>query len=434
VLDLLRGQGDGACYTSPDSLGGATLGLRKTDIVIVGAGAAGLWAAATCARSGATTLLLEKTPRTGTKVLASGGTRCNLTTTLDARAAGQLFGPEGARFLAPAFRALSPSKVRERFHEMGVPTKTEPEFDKVFPASDSARDVRDALEREARRAGATIALDQPVQGVEAVDGGWTVSTPSGPVASTALLLCTGGRSYPKTGTTGDGYAWLRSLQLEVVDLAPALVPLTSSAPWVKSLSGISVDAQLRFGKNRRRRPVLFTHVGLSGPGPMDMSVHLTRCPGPVDLLVDLLPDHTWEQVRTTLVAGAAAKGAPRVCKLIKLPRRLVEAVVLQAGIGEPNPRAVDLSRSARHHLVDALKGLAVPITGTTGYDRAEVTAGGLALHQVDRKTMAVRGHPGLYVFGELLDLSGPIGGLNFQAAFATAELAGLAASARVVKH
>jgi hypothetical protein len=409
----------------------ARLSMRKSDIVIVGAGAAGLWAAATCARNGSSTLLLEKTPRTGTKVLASGGTRCNLTTTLDARAAAQLFGPEGAKFLAPAFRALPPKRVRERFHEMGLPTKIEAEFKKVFPASDSARDVRDALEREARRAGATIALDRPVRGIKAVEGGWVVSTQAGPIMSTALLLCTGGRSYPKSGTTGDGYAWLRSLQLEVVDLAPALVPLTSSAAWVKALSGISVDAELRFGKNRRRRPVLFTHVGLSGPGPMDMSVHLTRCRGPVDLLVDLLPDHTWEQLRDTLVEAAAARGAPRVAKLIELPRRLVEAVVLQAGIGEPNPRAVDLSRKARHQLVDTLKGLAVPITGTTGYDRAEVTAGGLALHQVERKTMGVRRHPGLYVFGELLDLSGPIGGLNFQAAFATAELAGLAAAAYV---
>ncbi len=401
--------------------------MDSNDIVIVGAGAAGLWAAAVCARSGRDTLVLEKTGRTGTKVLASGGSRCNLTTTLGARAASQLFGKEGARFVSPAFAALPPQAVRERFSALGVPTSIEAQFEKVFPTSNKARDVRDALQADALKSGAVIETNQAVLNVSTDANGWQVQTASATLSCRAVLLCCGGQSFPKTGTTGDAYAWLRALGLEVVPPVPALVPLTSTAKWAKALSGLSVDAEVRIGKYRRRRPVLFTHLGLSGPGPMDASVHVSRATRSVDLLVDLLPDHSWEALRQMLVEAASRKGAPRLVRLIPLQRRLVETVAMVAGLSEPNPRAADISKAQRNQLVNTLKGLPVPIDGTTGFDHAEVTAGGLALHEVDRKTMEVKAHPGLYVFGELLDLTGPIGGLNFQAAFATAELAGLAA-------
>ncbi len=390
---------------------------------MVGAGAAGLWAAGVCAAAGARTLVIEKTPRTGTKVLASGGTRCNLTTTLGPREAAKLFGPSAARFLTPAFLALPPAAVRARFHALGVPTKTEEALEKVFPVSDSARQVRDALERHARANGAEFLFNQGVRGVRRTEAGWSVSIPAGTVHCDKLLLCVGGKSYPKTGTTGDGYAWLRALKLHVVDPVPALVPLVSSAAWVHELTGVSLDAEARIGTSRRRRPTLFTHVGLSGPAPMDVSVHVSRSSGPVDVLLDLLPDHTWEDLRGLLIDAAGRRGGPHIAGLLPLPRRLIEAVCVQAGLA-PNPRAFDLSKASRHRLVETLKGLPVPITGTTGFKKAEVTAGGLQLASVDRKTMEVRGHAGLYVFGELLDLTGPIGGLNFQAAFATAELAG----------
>jgi len=399
---------------------------RVTDIAIVGAGAAGLWAAGVCAASGRQTLVLEKTPRTGTKVLASGGSRCNLTTTLGPRAASQLFGPAGARFLSPAFGNLPPAAVRERFHALGVPTKTEPLFEKVFPASDSARDVRNALLSRAQGAGAEILTERPVRHVAPVEGGWSLSTGSMTVRCRALLLCPGGKSVPRSGTTGDGYAWLRSLGLKVVDPVPALVPLRSAEAWVTALTGLTVDAEVRVGKIRRRRPVLFTHKGLSGPGAMDLSVHMAR--GASVLHLDLLPDLSWEALREQLIAAGARKGAPGLVRVLPLQRRLVEAVALQAGLTNGNPRISDLTRTQRHRLVETIKSLAIPISGTTGFKAAEVTAGGLALGEVDRKTMEVRSHPGLYVFGELLDVAGPIGGLNFQAAFATAELAAIHAS------
>lgn len=420
---------------------------QECEIAIVGAGAAGLWAAALAARAGRDILLLEKTPRTGTKVLASGGTRCNLTTTLDARPAGELFGPEGARFLRPALRALSPHELRRRFEALGVETVEAP-LEKVFPKSGRARDVRDALEREVRSSGARIACDAGVLAVEPAHLGWSIVLGGGSrVACRRLILCPGGMSYPRTGTTGDGYRWLEALDLPVIQPVPALVPLASPASWVHELTGIAVqDVEVRLldldrrSCGSRRRPVLFTHRGVSGPGAMDLSVHVARAVAraaargqskPVfELDLDLVPDVSREALRDLLIEAAGRSGAPTLSRAmpVSLPRRLVQAVARQAGLEGGDPRVNGLDRAARHRLVESLKAFAIPIDGTLGFDLAEVTAGGLALTHVDPGTMRVRGHEGLYACGEILDLTGPIGGLNFQAAFATAELAALDAA------
>lgn len=428
------------------------------EIIVVGAGAAGLWAAARAAEllaaelpgKGGKVLLLEKTARAGAKILASGGTRCNLTTTLGPNEAAALFG-EAERFVQPAMRGLPPLAVREKFREMGVETIEEPALEKVFPKSQRAVDVRDALLRRAVVAGVEIRYRAEVLGVEAqAEGGWRVVLEGGALRCAKLLVCAGGQSYPGAGTTGDGYGWLRALGLKVVAPVPALVPLKSSAAWVHALSGLTVthcearvlDADGRILR-RRRRPVLFTHQGLSGPGAMDVSEPVARAHflGKVQgyqVALDLLPDISEEVLREQLAAGARAAGGPTLSRVLatvldgeELPGRLMDAVFAQAagekGGGEKGTPLSQIDRSTRNRLVDALKGLRVPVHGTLGWEKAEVTAGGLALSEVDRKTMAVRKYPGLYVFGELLDLSGPIGGLNFQAAFATAELAAKAA-------
>jgi predicted Rossmann fold flavoprotein len=417
----------------------------ECDIAVIGAGAAGLWAASVAARAGRDVLLLEKTSRTGTKVLASGGTRCNLTTTLAARRAAALFGDTGARFLAPAFRALSPTDLRERFAALGVETVEAP-LEKVFPRSGRARDVRDALERDARAAGARIECDAPVTTIVPARSereGWSIELAGGRrVACRRLIVCPGGMSYPRTGTTGDGYRWLESLELPVVEPVPALVPLSSPAPWVRELTGIAVqdaEARLRDRERRaiavRRRPLLFTHRGISGPAAMDLSVHVARAEvdarrrgraSPAHTIeIDLFPDVARESLRDRFIEAAGSTGAPTLSRVLPapLPRRLLQAVARQAAIEDADPRLNGLDRAARHRLVESLKALSIPIDGTLGFDLAEVTAGGLALTHVDAGTMRVRGREGLYACGEILDLAGPIGGLNFQAAFATAELA-----------
>jgi predicted Rossmann fold flavoprotein len=410
------------------------------DVIVIGAGAAGLWCAEVAARSGARVLVLEKTPRCGTKVLASGGTHCNLTTTLEAAAAARCYGPAGERFLRTGLRVLPPRAVRERFAAWGVPSVEAP-LEKVFPASGRALDVRDALEQAARRAGARILLDAAVAELGRDGSAWSVRLHSGVRISAArVVLASGGRSYPKSGTTGDGYVWLAALDLPLVTPVPALVPLCSPEPWVHALAGIAVqEAELRLcdgaGRElgRRERPVLFTHFGLSGPGAMDLSEPVARAGTGASFRarLDLVPRLTRDALRAALLAAAAQPGGLQAANALAqavrgaLPRRLLERVLAQAGVRD-DPRAAQLKREQRHALIEALKGLEVPIRGTLGWDKAEVTAGGLALDAVDPGTLEVRGHAGLHVCGELLDLQGPIGGLNFQSAFATAELAGLA--------
>lgn len=424
-------------------------------IAIVGAGAAGLWAAGRAAALLAErgekdgVLLLEKTPRAGSKVLASGGTRCNLTTTLGPLEAAKLFGPSGERFLKNAFRALPPLAVRERFAALGVPTEEAP-LEKVFPTSGRAVDVRDALERDARAAGARIEFEAGVDYVGRVADGFQIDLVGGRrVTCERLILCPGGKSYPKTGTTGDGYRWIADLGLPLVDPVPALVPLTSPEAWARELTGIAlqnaearlVDAERRV-LGRRRRPLVFTHHGVSGPAAMDLSVHVARAratalrrkekPPCFTLELDLAPGIDRERLRLLLIEAAGRPGNPVLGRALgellvsngaeALPRRLFARIAAQAGI-DVDVRANGLDKEKRHNLVGSIKSFAVLIDGTLGWDEAEVTSGGLALDAVNPTTMRVKSIEGLFVCGELLDLCGVIGGLSFQSAFATAELA-----------
>jgi predicted Rossmann fold flavoprotein len=402
------------------------------DVVVIGAGAAGLWVAEVAGRGGARVLVLEKTTRVGTKVLASGGSRCNLTTTLEAGQAARLFGSRGERFLRAALSALPPRQVRARFAAWGVPT-TEAPLEKVFPTSQRARDVCDALEHAARAAGAEVALEAAVTGLTPEGDGWRVHLGDGrEVRASRVVLAAGGSSFPSTGTTGEGYDWLRALDLPVVEPRPALAPLTSPASWVHDLAGLSLqEAQVRLTDGegrvlaRRTRPLLFTHRGVSGPAAMDVSTHLPQPALGCELRVDLVPTQDREQLRAALVQAAAAPGNPRLARVLaQVPRRLLAVVARQAEV-EPNPIVARLRKDERHALIEVLKGLRIPIDGTEGWDKAEVTAGGLDLRALNPRTMEVNAHPGLFVVGELLDLDGPIGGLSFLAAFATAELAGL---------
>jgi hypothetical protein len=421
----------------------------SSKIVIVGAGAAGLWAAGRAARTGASVLLLEKTARTGTKVLASGGTRCNLTTTLGPIEAARLFGQAGERFLKHAFRALPPQAVRARFEELGVPTEEAP-LEKIFPVSGRAVDVRDALERDARDAGARIEFESGVDFVRKLDGGFELELSGGCRATCErLVLCPGGKSYPKTGTTGDGYRWIADLGLPLIDPVPALVPLTSPEAWARELTGIAlqgaearlVDADRRV-LGKRRRPIVFTHHGVSGPAAMDLSVHVARgraaaqrrkeTPPCFTLELDLAPAIDRERLRLLLIEAAGRPGNPVLGRALgeilvangaeSLPRRLFARIAAQAGL-DVDVRANGLDKEKRHNLVESVKSFAVLIDGTLGWDAAEVTSGGLSLEALDPATMQVREIKNLYVCGELLDLSGPIGGLSFQSAFSTAELA-----------
>lgn len=402
------------------------------DALVLGAGAAGLWAAGTAARRGRRVLVLEKNPRVGVKVLASGGGACNLTTTLGPAEAARWFGREGERFLGPAFRALPPAAVRQAFDALGVPTEVEEALEKVWPASRRAHDVAAALLRRALEAGACVRTATPVGALQRTPSGWRVRTPHGEVEAPHVLVAVGGRSYPRTGTTGDGYPWLAAAGHALRPQAPALVPLVVDLAWVRELAGIALEARVEVLEAdgrvllARRRPLLFTHTGLSGPAAMDASRWLSLpapASGPRRLVLDLLPEASHEALRERIDQRLQAGGVLWAALPEALPTRLRRALCEQAGARADTP-ATGVSREVRHALVLALKRLELPVAGTRGWDHAEVTAGGVALAEVDAGTMASRVAPGLFLAGEVLDLDGPIGGFSFQAAFATGELAG----------
>jgi predicted Rossmann fold flavoprotein len=420
-------------------------------------------AAARAAERGARVLLLEKNRRPGVKILMSGGTRCNITNargmrrldvvsgpidpaydpalSVGIRAIEQAFGPGGA-FLRPALRALDVDATVKLFEEAGVATKVEA-GGKIFPVSDRATDVLDALVRRLECSGARVWCTSAALAIEPIDrpagggAGFLVRLAGRAVSTSRVIVCVGGRSYPGCGTTGDGYVIARRFGHTIIDPRPALVPLDAGAEWVAGLKGLSVAdaaASVRDPDHgvigRRREGVLFTHFGLSGPAILDVSRFVARsdCASRLTLRLDLVPEESQEELDRGLQAACRQGRRPPASLLPSaLPRRLGECLVAVAGI--PSDRmSPDLSRDERRRLISAIKDLNLPIRGTLGFPKAEVTSGGVSLDQVDPGTLESRMRPGLHFAGEILDLDGPIGGYNFQAAWSTGWLAGEAAA------
>jgi predicted Rossmann fold flavoprotein len=401
------------------------------DVVVIGAGAAGLLASCRAAERGRRTLLLEKNRRPGVKILMSGGTRCNITHATDNRGIVEAFGPPG-KFLHSALASLSVEATVDLFESEGVATKVE-ETGKVFPVSNKAVDVLDALLRRLQRSGATLALGEPMLEAARTETGFTLKTPSRTILASRVILTSGGQSYPGSGTTGDGYRLGAALGHTIVSPRPALVPLTVGAAWVSGLRGITIpDVGVRVleqGKvlASRRGSLLFAHFGLSGPVVLDVSRVVS---GRTDLAgialeLDLLPGLKEPEFDEFLRTAALASGKKQLASIVPeaLPRRLAEALLVQAGM-PVDRKAAALGRPDRAALVRAIKHQTLPVTGTLGFGKAEVTAGGIALEEIDSRSMRSKRVPELFVAGEVLDVDGPIGGYNFQAAFSTGWLAG----------
>jgi predicted Rossmann fold flavoprotein len=408
--------------------------MNDWDIVIIGGGSAGLMAGARAAERGRKTILLDKNREPGVKILLSGGTRCNLTHATDARGIVEAFGSNG-RFLHSALAALSPRDVVELFESEGVPTKVEPDNGKVFPASDRAADIRDVLVRRLKQSGCTLAMSESVSDIQRTADGFQIITSKRTLTAESVLLATGGQSYPACGTTGDGYRLAKALGHRIVPPHTALVPVTSHAPWVLELQGITlpdVTVQVVSLEDKRtlasrRGALLFAHFGVTGPVVMDVSYAVSGSEQPEKLVLrcDLLPDVSMLSLETQLAARCTQGGKRRANWLLDfcLPHRVGEAILSGLGIPLDQPVA-EFSKANRRRLAETVKRLDMPVAGTMGFRKAELTAGGVALDDVDSHTMESRIVPHLFFAGELLDLNGPVGGYNFQAAFSTGWLAG----------
>ncbi len=405
------------------------------DVVVIGAGAAGLVAAYEAASRGKHTLLLEKNRRPGVKILMSGGTRCNLTHATDKWGIVKAYGSQG-NFLHSALAALSPADLVQLIEDEGVPTKVE-DTGKVFPVSNRATDILAALLNRFARSGAELALEEPVTSIERLSDStdFRLRTNKREIIAAKIIITVGGQSYPGSGTSGDGYTWAAALGHTIVPPRPALVPLTTNEPWVRELSGITIpDVELKLLSGEAAKPLdsrrgslLLTHFGLSGPVVLDISRAYTALDPstPAKLLCDFLPGISTEKLEDQIRQAAAADGKRSVAGILAdhLPNRLIECLLTNSQV-PATTRLGEFSKTGRAALVRNAKSTTIPITGTRGFAKAEVTAGGVTLGEVDSRTLESKLVSGLYFAGEILDLDGPIGGYNFQAAFSTGVLAG----------
>lgn len=414
--------------------------MEHADIVIIGAGAAGLMSAIWAGRThpDGRIMLLDGARSLGAKILVAGGGRCNVTH--DHVDENQYAGSSRKAIRKVLKRFDVPATV-QFFRDLGVSLKRE-ETGKLFPVTDRARTVLDALLNETARVGVDLRFPLRVQGVSRNEnGGFTVRSPWGAIKGRILILATGGRSLPKTGSDGSGYDLARSLGHTITpSVFPALVPLTVREDcFLRELSGITLQTTLevRSGTGKKlaafTNSTLCTHFGLSGPGPLDISRYLTAAriedPG-ATLLVNWLPGESFDSVDAWLQA-IENKSVGRALS-DRLPDRLASALCSQAKI-DPTTPGHALTRELRRILAHRLTAMNVPVTGDRGFTYAEVTAGGVPLNELNLDTMESRTCKSLHLCGEICDVDGRIGGFNFQWAWASGFVAGIAA-ANALKH
>jgi hypothetical protein len=394
-------------------------------------------AAIFAAAGGADTVLLESTRDGGRKILISGGGRCNV---LPMRVDESRFVTDSSpNLLRKMVRAWPLAEQMAFFeNELGIPLEAEPESLKLFPASHRARDVRDGLLAFAAASGAELIMDATVTGITPTATGWRVERGSAaPLDGDAVIVATGGLSVPNTGSDGFGLRALAALGHTMHPTYAALTPVTAESAAFNSLAGISLTVTLSARSDERRAAhtggFLFTHHGYSGPSVLNVSHVLVRAradrgsaggsPARMHVRWTTLGDAEWELALKSLGARTVT-GALRA----EMPDRLV-SVLLQIADVDPARVLSELRREERLRLIETLVRGALPWTGDEGYKKAEVTGGGVALSEVDPRTMESRRHPGLFLCGEVMDAFGPIGGYNFLWAWATGRAAGQGAAA-----
>lgn len=407
--------------------------VETLDVVVVGASAAGLMAACSAGRAapGARVVALEGARKVGAKIRVSGGGRCNVT---HEAVTARDFAGSKRRAIDRVLKRFRVADTREFFADQGVELVRE-ENGKLFPRANTAKVVVQALVDACREAGAQVRTAHRVEEVLPVEGGFELRGSFSPLRARRVVLATGGKALPKSGSDGWGLELATRLGHTLTPhVLPALVPLTLPAghPLTRN-SGIAVPSRLVLkaatGKvlERVEGATLITHVGLSGPAILDVSRHylLARAQGEAATLhISWLPDQVGEDLDARL-QQVPSRSVVRTLSAW-LPRRLIETLLELAGASHDSPDA--LPRVARRRLVEALVDLRLPIDGDLGYRKAEVTAGGVPLDQLDLKTMESRRCPGLHMAGEILDVDGRIGGFNFQWAWASGWVAGEAAA------
>ncbi len=408
-------------------------------VVVVGAGPAGMMAAIKAAENGAAVTLLEKMPRAGKKMLITGKGRCNITNVAEKQELIKNI-PGNGKFLHSCLKAYDNEDVQLFFQGLGVPVKVE-RGGRVFPVSDRAADVVDAMVLRLHELGIRLVTDARVTGLLLEEGAEGEACVKGvrmadgsQYQGRAVIVATGGASYPGTGSTGDGYRWAEEAGHHVVKPLPALVPLEVEDDWVKELQGLALRnvraTLLADGKKAGEMfgEMLFTHFGVSGPIILSLSrqaAQLLEAGSFLELEIDLKPALSLEQLDARLVRDFEKYQRKEIKNGMKdlLPGRLIEPV-LDAAYLEPERMVNTVTREERHRLAQVLKGLSMVISGTRPIAEAIVTAGGVDVKEINPKTMESKLVKGLYFAGEVADVDGYTGGFNLQAAFSMGAAAG----------
>jgi predicted Rossmann fold flavoprotein len=402
--------------------------MSAPSVAVVGAGAAGLVAAAFAAASGVKVTLIERTKDGGRKILISGGGRCNVLPSV--LAPDRFVTDSPAHLLRGMLRAWPLHEQRAFFEEdLQIPLALEEESGKLFPRSNKAKDVRDGLVAFARSKGVEMQFGTTVTGLTQSTGTFTIASSLGDQPFDRVIVATGGLSVPSTGSDGIGLEVARQFGHRLIDPYPALTPLLSKEDAHVSLAGVSLDVRLRAKIDAKVTETyggfLFTHRGYSGPSVLDIS-HLTAR-GQTPTIRATWSVRTAGEWADALAPRSRGEGGSVLAILARyIPARLAEHLMAEKGI-PADRRTSSLKRTERLALIDALTGYALPWTGNEGYKKAEVTGGGVALDEVDPKTLESKRAAGLYLCGEVLDAFGPIGGHNFSWAWATGRTAGIAA-------
>jgi predicted Rossmann fold flavoprotein len=403
-------------------------------IVVVGAGPAGMMAAIKAAENGASVVLLEKMKRAGKKMLITGKGRCNITNSAEIPELLKNI-PGNGKFLNSCIRAFDNEDVQYFFNGLEVPTKVE-RGGRVFPVSDKAADVVDAMVLQLHELGIKLYTDVKVSEILVKDNKAAgVKTEDGRIfEAEAVILATGGSSYPGTGSTGDGYKMADKIGHRVVTPLPALVPLELEEEWVKELQGLSLkNVRVTLFADEKKitdmfGEMLFTHFGVSGPIILSLSrktAQLLEEGSFVELMIDLKPALTFEQLDARVLRDFEKYQRKEMKNALKdlLPGRLIPPVLDGAYI-EPDRMVNSITKEERHRLVNVLKGLLVTVTKTRPIAEAIVTAGGVDVKEINPKTMESKLIKNLYFAGEVVDVDAYTGGYNLQAAFSMGAAAG----------
>ena len=397
-----------------------------TDTIIIGGGAAGCFAAVNAARFGKTVLLFEKNEKLGRKLRITGKGRCNVTNNSPSDEHMKNI-PVNPRFMYSSFAGFDAECTMSFFEELGVPLKTE-RGNRVFPVSDNANDIADALAREMKKLGVRV-INKRVTKILTEDGAVCgVKAGGEEYRSSAVLIACGGKSYPATGSTGDGYSLAEALGHTVTELKPSLVPLTSPDKFCAEMMGLSlrnVTVKLMEGEKciySEMGEMLFTHFGVSGPLVLSASSHIRNmAPDKYRLLIDLKPALSPEQLDARIQRDFAENLNRDFQNGIRklLPAKLIPVAVRLSGIA-PEQKINGITKEQRHSFGELIKSFPVRISGFRPIDEAIITSGGISTKEIDPKTMESKLVRGLYFAGEVIDVDAYTGGFNLQIAFSTA--------------